>query len=126
MQYKISGGMDFLKSAYSFKGLLLFLMIITSLSDMNRVEKIYYLPFDIPGKQMAATIPPFGIFIENEYRFEGDGPGSVLAHERVHWNEQYCKMGLFRFYYSYLSEYILHGRIDHEMEKEVRKLSMEE
>ena len=31
---------------------------------------VYYLPFDIPGKQMASTIPPFGIFIESKYQNE--------------------------------------------------------
>lgn len=71
---------------------------------------------------MAATIPPFGIFIEKEYRDEGNGSSSILRHERVHW-DQYKKMGLVRFHYCYLSEYIKHGRIHHSMEEEARRLS---
>lgn len=71
---------------------------------------------------MAATIPPVGIFIEDKYKNEGDGPGSILRHERVHW-EQYRKMGLVSFHYCYLSEYIKHGRIHNWMEEEARELS---
>lgn len=92
-------------------------------SDHVKTERVIYLPFDIPGPQMAATIPPFGIFIESKYIDEGEGKGSILAHERVHWL-QYKRMGLFNFYYEYLSEYFKHGRInDHWMEVEARKLS---
>lgn len=42
-----------------------FLVILGFMIYINHVKKEYvtYLPFDIPGKQMAATIPPFGIFI---------------------------------------------------------------
>jgi len=102
-----------------------FLVILGFMIYINHVKKEYvtYLPFDIPGKQMAATIPPFGIFIEGKYKDEGDGKGSLLAHERIHW-EQYQKMGFFNFYYEYLSEYIKHGRVnDHWMEVQARKLS---
>ena len=91
-------------------------------NQVNR-EQVVYLPFDLPGKQMAATIPPFGIFIEGKYKDEGDGKGSLLAHERIHWG-QYQKMGFFNFYYEYLSEYIKHGRVNnHWMEVEARILS---
>ena len=92
-------------------------------NQVNR-EQVVYLPFDLPGKQMAATIPPFGIFIEGKYKDEGDGKGSLLAHERIHWG-QYQKMGFFNFYYEYLSEYIKHGRVNnHWMEVEARILSI--
>lgn len=92
-------------------------------SNQVKREQVVYLPFDLPGKQMATTIPPFGIFIEKEFKNEGVGKGSILAHERIHW-EQYQKMGFFNFYYEYLSEYIKHGRvIDHWMEVEARILS---
>ena len=92
-------------------------------SNQVKREQVVYLPFDLLGKQMAATIPPFGIFIEGKYKDEGDGKGSLLAHERIHW-EQYQKMGFFNFYYEYLSEYIKHGRVNnHWMEVEARILS---
>ncbi len=100
------------------------LIILVLVLNLNKNERVYYIPFDIPGKQMAATIPPFGIFIEEKYTSDGDGPGSVLSHERVHWNKQYKEMGLIKFYYNYASVYIKHGRIDNWMEDEARELSM--
>lgn len=99
------------------------LLLIILILNLNKNERVFYLPFDIPGTQMAATIPPFGIFIEKKYKDESDGPGSILSHERVHWNKQYKEMGLVKFYYCYVSEYIKHGRIQNWMEEEVRSLS---
>ncbi len=81
-------------------------------------DKLYYIPFDIPGKQMAATIPPFGIFIESKYRSNEE----MLRHELVHW-AQYKRMGVYGFYSTYLSEYKKYGRFDGPMEVEARKLS---
>ena len=98
--------------------LLLFILIL----NITKKERVFYIPFDFPDSQMAATIPPIGIFIEKKYEDEGDGRGSILAHERVHWY-QYMRMGLVKFYYCCLSEYIKHGRIHHSMEKEARRLS---
>lgn len=98
------------------------LILLVLILNLTKTERVFYLPFDIPGTQMAATIPPFGIFFGDEYRNEGDVPGSILRHEKVHW-EQYRKMGLIRFYYRYMTEYIRHGRIHHWMEEEARRLS---
>jgi hypothetical protein len=85
---------------------------------INKKDKIYYIPFDIPGSQMAATIPPFGIFIEKKYK----GDKSLLNHELVHW-DQYDRMGFFGFYSTYISEYIKYGRKYGPMEVEARRLS---
>ena len=104
------------------RSLLRILLVIVVILNFIKKERIFFLPFDVPGSQMAATIPPFGIFIVEEYREEGDGPGSILAHERVNW-DQYKRMGLVRFHYCYLSEYIRNGRINHSMEEEARRLS---
>jgi hypothetical protein len=103
---------------YLSRILLLTILIL----NINKKERIFYLPFDIPGSQMAATIPPFGIFIEDDYRNEGDRRGSILAHERVHW-DQYKRMGLLKFYNSYFFEYTRHGRVNNWMESEARRLS---
>ena len=100
------------------------LIILVLVLNMNKDEKVYYIPFDIPGKQMAATIPPFGIFFEEKYKSDGDGPGSILSHERVHWNVQYKEMGLIKFYYNYTSIYVKNGRINNWMEEEARELCM--
>ena len=84
----------------------------------QKKNKIYYIPFEIPGSQMAATIPPFGIFIESKYKYEKD----LINHELVHW-DQYNRMGLCMFYYTYFSEYLKFGRKYGPMEVEARKLS---
>ena len=82
---------------------------------------VFYLPFNIPDKQMAITIPPFGIFIESKYQNENSNdPCSILKHEMVHW-EQYKKMGLISFHYNYMSCYLNSGRINNWMEDEARE-----
>lgn len=104
------------------RSILRLLILIILILNIRRTERVVYLPVEIPGSQLAATVPPFGIFIEKKYEDEGDGPGSILRHERVHW-DQYHRMGLLRFYYCYMTEYIRHGRIHHWMEEEARRLS---
>ena len=104
---------------FYFSKILILLILIL---NIDKKERVFYLPFDIPGTQMAATLPPFGIFIEEVYKSEGDLSGSLLRHEKVHWS-QYKKMGLIKFYYSYTSEYLKHGRIYNWMEEEARRLS---
>lgn len=98
------------------------LILLILILNINKKERVLYLPFDIQGPQMAATIPPFGIFIEEENRHKGDVPGSILWHEKVHWN-QYQEMGLIKFYYTYLTLYAKHGRFSNWMEEEARQLS---
>jgi len=89
--------------------------------DVIKHPFVYYLPFDLPGKQMASTIPPFGIFIESKYQNENSNePCSLIKHEMVHW-EQYKKMGLISFHYNYLKCYINSGRVNNWMEEEARK-----
>jgi len=98
---------------------LLFLLVVVLLFLLTiKKNIIYYTPVDIPGNQMAATIPPFGIFIEKKYKKNK----SLLNHELVHW-DQYDRMGFFGFYSTYFSEYIKYGRKYGPMEKEARKLS---
>jgi hypothetical protein len=82
-----------------------------------RNNKIYYTPFNIPGDQMAITIPPFGTFIESKYK--KDKP--ILNHELAHW-DQYKRMGFFGFYTTYILQYLKYGRKYNPMEYEARKL----
>ena len=98
------------------------LILLVLILNIKKTERVFYLPFEIPGTQMAATLPPFGIFIEDKFEDEGDGPGSILKHEKVHW-KQYQRMGLIKFYYTYLTLYAKHGRINNWMEAEARRLS---
>jgi|GEM_PF-2964277 len=99
---------------------LIFLLIVFSL-NLVKHEFVFYIPFNIPGAQMAATIPPFGIFIESEYKNENPAaPCSILKHEKIHWN-QYRRMGLVTFYLNYLGCYMRSGRINNWMEDEARE-----
>ena len=96
-------------------------IVITLILNLTKHPFIFYLPFDIPGKQMASTIPPFGIFIESNYQKENSNvPCSILKHELVHWN-QYKRMGLISFHYNYLKCYLNSGRINNWMEEEARE-----
>ena len=90
--------------------LLRIILLLVLILNISKTERVFYLPFDIPGPQMAVIFPPIGIFIEEKFKDEGDEPGSILRHERVHWN-QYHRMGLIKFYYSYTSEYLKHGSV---------------
>jgi len=101
--------------------LLIFVVFLFFTLNYFKKSFVMYLPFDLPGKQMAITVPPFGIFIESEYKKEKESsPCSILTHEKVHW-KQYERMGLFYFYYNYLTIYIKNGRIKNWMEEEARK-----
>ena len=51
---------------------MLLLFVVVLISFTSRENQVYYIPFDIPGSQMATTLPPFGIFIESKY--EGKRP----------------------------------------------------
>lgn len=104
------------------KKTLIIILFIVILLNLFKGDRVFYTPINIPGKQMAITIPPFGMFIESEFKNEGSGRGTLLKHERVHWS-QYKRMGLLGFYGNYLSEYIGHGRVNHSMEREARRLS---
>ena len=99
---------------------LLFVLMLVLLNSVKH-ESVFYIPFNIPGNQMAATIPPFGIFIESEFKNENPAaPCSILKHEKIHWN-QYRRMGLVMFYANYLDCYMESGRINNWMEKEARE-----
>lgn len=96
----------------------LLIIIFIFLFVITKKDKIYYIPFNIPGSQMAATIPPLGTFIESKYIKNT----SILNHEMAHW-EQYKRMGFISFYCTYFSEYLKYGRKFGPMEIEARKLS---
>lgn len=96
-------------------------MVIILVLNLTKYPFVYYLPFNIPGKQMASTIPPFGIFIESKYENENsNNPCSIMKHEIIHW-EQYKKIGLISFHYNYLKCYLNSGRINNWMEEKARE-----
>lgn len=94
---------------------------VYSAFKINKPANVYYTKA-LPGKIMAMTIPPFGIFIEQRYISEGSESGTILAHERIHWL-QYQERGLFKFYYEYFGGLIKHGRLYNDLEKDARKRS---
>ena len=102
--------------------ILIGFLLIACLFDSLKTIKIMYLPFELPGKLMAMTVPPFGIFIESKFEAEGDGCGSILSHEKVHW-EQYRRMGLFGYYFEYFKLLLKEGRIYNWMEEEAKEKS---
>jgi hypothetical protein len=96
-------------------------IVIILILNLIKHPFVYYLPFDIPGKLMASTLPPFGIFIESKYKNENSNePCSLKKHEMVHW-EQYKRMGLISFHYNYLKCYVNSGRVNNWMEEVARK-----
>ena len=109
--------------------IVVFLVIIILLTGLSlysyfRIGKSAPVTYvrDLPGSIMATTIPPFGIFIEQKYENEGDGKGSILAHERIHWL-QYQERGLWGFHKTYLFGWIQHGRLYNELEYDARRRS---
>ena len=96
------------------------LVLIITVLNLFKHPYVFYLPFNIPGKQMASTIPPFGIFIESKYKNENkNNPCSIIKHKMVHWY-QYKRLGLFAFHYNYLKCYFNYGRVNNWMEDEAR------
>lgn len=100
------------------KKYILLALTLLVLFFVFKKNKIYYIPFNIPGDQMAATIPPFGTFIESRYKNNKE----LLRHELIHW-DQFNRMGFLGFYHTYISEYLKYGRKYGPMEIEARKLS---
>jgi hypothetical protein len=82
--------------------ILVVCFVLIAILNIFKYPFVFYTPIDIPGQQMAITIPPFGIFLES--RFEKDDASDPCAHplihESIHW-KQYERMGLFSFYYNY-------------------------
>lgn len=112
------------KTKYFLLSVILILFILISVFSLYQIKKEASVKYvrNIPGSMMAITIPPFGIFIEEKYINEGEDNGSILAHERIHWL-QYQEFGLIKFYFKYLSGWIINGRIYNELEKDARARS---
>lgn len=108
---------------YIFLIIVLLLVLLSWYSHfaIRKSAPVTYI-HHIPGSIMATTIPPFGIFIEEKYKNEGDGHGTVLAHEKIHWL-QYQERGLWGFYRKYIFGWLKHGRLYNELEIDARNRS---
>jgi len=76
--------------------------------------KIYYVSRIIPPYR-GMTIPPIGIFIKNNYK----NNQKIINHELIHW-QQYQKLGLIKFYFKYIQQFIIYGYDNMSMEIEAR------
>ena len=123
MRFKIKNGLNRVLYLFKSRTIMIFLcfFFMGSLLNFFKHAFVFYIPFPIPGSQMAATIPPFGIFIEHQFKNRNslDPCAHPLIHERIHW-EQYEKMGLCLFYFRYGSGFIKFGRKHNPMEKEAQ------
>lgn len=81
---------------------------------MGKEPEIIYVKWLLPPYR-AMTIPPFGIFVKHEHR----GNDKILNHDKIHW-KQYKRMGLFMFYFRYLSQLLFIGYDYMPMEMEAR------
>lgn len=63
----------------------------------------------------GVTLPPFGIYILEEKLSDV----RLVDHEQVHW-EQYKRMGLVRYYLTYLWQVMRYGYWNAPMEREAR------
>lgn len=113
-----------MKKIYKWLLVLFLLLTLVGMYSHNAIKKappIFYVPW-LPGSLMAFTAPPLGIYIESAYKGEGDTPGTILAHERVHWL-QYQERGLWGYYRDYTIGLVKHGRLYNEMEEDARERS---
>jgi hypothetical protein len=63
----------------------------------------------------GVTLAPFGIYILPEHVYSD----SLVRHEQVHW-AQYQRMGLVRYYLTYLYQVLRYGYRNAPMEREAR------
>ncbi len=96
--------------------LILILVVVVALFCMNKRSKktdpkIMMLP--LPGDRMAVTMPPFGIYVEPEYK----NTDAIIKHEKCHW-QQYQDKGLFNFYRDYFRMKANYDYKDNPMEQE--------
>lgn len=74
-----------------------------------------FLKSSLPGNYNAMTLPPIGIFV----RADQSNNAELLQHELVHW-QQYQRMGLLRYYGTYLDQLFTDGYDRMALEMEAR------
>lgn len=67
----------------------------------------------------AITLPPFGIYCLPTIMLDDEKAGRMKRHENVHWS-QYKKMGVVRYYITYIWQYVRYGYEKMPMEIEAR------
>ncbi len=69
----------------------------------------------------GVALAPWGIYILPEAMYSQ----RLTRHEQQHWR-QYQRMGLLRYYVTYLWGLVRHGYTDHPMEREARAAETDE
>ena len=96
---------------------------ITDSKDFNKnnenmahlkIKYVKWISFPL-HRFRAVTLPPFGIFIKEQYK----GNTKIIEHDYIHW-QQYKKMGLFKYYLRWIWEQIYYGYDKSPMEIEAR------
>lgn len=72
----------------------------------------------LPSGVRAITLPPFGMYVKAGYVDDL----RIQTHEGIHW-EQYQRMGLFKFYITYIWYSWKYGYYDNPLEVEARARS---
>lgn len=84
---------------------VLLIALYSFIQRKNNNPKIFYFKGKQNPRFTAITIPPIGVFL-NENAFGAINPKEQTEiHETVHW-KQFQKLGLPVFYWKYLTEYI--------------------
>jgi len=98
----------------AFQYILLFVLIGLVIAQINKARrfKVKKLPFNYN----AITVPPIGIFIQDE----DFGNETLLNHELVHW-EQYQRNGLLMYYIRYFAQMAFQGYDNSTFEIEARQ-----
>lgn len=74
----------------------------------------------LPGKFIAITLPPFGVWIRDGAQDRKD-LSRIIRHEGIHW-DQYLRWG-WMVYIRYVGLWIRHGYWNHPHEVEARERS---
>ena len=114
-KYKINALTNKHKIAVGVGLVALGLIIYNEVQKRNDNPKIYYRK-KLYKNFNARTIPPFGIYLQEDQK----NNKALIEHELVHW-KQYQRMGLINFYSQYFKELKSLGYDLMPMEIEARK-----
>jgi len=84
---------------------------------MHKTPRIYTCRWLPLGRDTdAITLPPLGIFVRSQYAEDS----WLIAHELHHW-KQARRLGVLRFYWRIVCEYLKYGHKNSPLEKEANK-----
>ena len=98
------------KSTIVILFVIILFMIYIIKQRLNKNPRVFYFPGPDNLRFAAITLPPFGIFVNNNSKSlaQDDRKKQLLVHEGVHW-KQFQNMGMPDFYYNYVKGYVNNG-----------------